>query len=200
MKVFLTGLLFLLAAVASAPGQAKYRLIGEELVKMEKADQEARMKCTALNGDEKIRCFAEIGPSIDVPNVKRLGEIYGQIGFPNTAKVGKAAFQAFLTILQHAPTDDLRVKSLKPIEAAFKKSELSAINYANFVDRLRIHLGKKQLYGSQFDFKDGKLVMSPAADLKNLAKRRVRIGLPPLSEYIKELRELYHMEVEIPKH
>jgi hypothetical protein len=55
------------------------------------------------------------------------------------------------------------------------------------------------LYGSGFDFKDGKLVMSPTKDLKNLEKRRAKIGLPPLAEYIKDLEEMYHLKAEVPK-
>jgi hypothetical protein len=60
---------------------------------------------------------------------------------------------------------------------------------------LRLHQGKKQLYGSGFEFKDGKLVMNPVEDPKNLEKRRAKIGLPPLAEYMKMMGELYHLEV-----
>jgi len=53
------------------------------------------------------------------------------------------------------------------------------MDYANFVDRLRLHQGKKQLYGSGFDFKEGKMVMSPTEDMKNLDKRlSIETGLP----------------------
>jgi hypothetical protein len=103
-----------------------------------------------------------------------------------------------MIVLQHAPTDELRVKSLKPIRAAFKNKELPPQDYANFVDRLRLHQGKKQLYGSGFEFKNGKMVSSPTEDVKSLEKRRVKIGLPPLAEYIKGLKELYHLEVITP--
>ena len=72
------------------------------------------------------------------------------------------------------------------------------MDYANFVDRLRLHQGKKQLYGAGFDFKNGKLVMCSTKDPKNLDKRRAKIGLPPLAEYVKVMKEMYHLEVEIP--
>ena len=72
------------------------------------------------------------------------------------------------------------------------------MDYANFVDRLRLHQKKKQLYGSGFEFKDGKMVLSPTEDMKNLEKRRAKIGLPPLAEYIRVMKETYHLDVEIP--
>lgn len=166
---------------------------------MEKVDQEARTKCTEGPVEDQPKCFVEILNTIDAPNTKRLEAIFAQIGFPNTAKVGKDGLEAFMLVLQHAPTDDLRVKCLKPITKAFKNKEIPPMAYANFVDRLRLHQGKKQLYGSGFDLKNGKMVMSPTEDMKNLAKRRARIGLPTLEEYMKAMSEIYHMEVEIPK-
>ena len=192
---FLIVLLFepLLAA------QTQYPNIRVELLAMEKVDQDARTKCTDLPADPQMKCFVEIAKTIDEPNTKRLTEIFDQIGFPNTAKVSKEGMRAFMLLLQHAPSDDLRVRSLEPITAAFKNKELPPMDYANFVDRLRLHQGKKQLYGSGFDFKDGKLVMNPVEDPKNLEKRRTEIGLPPLAEYMKMMGELYHLEVVVPR-
>ena len=173
--------------------------IREELLAMEKADQDSRLKCTNRPADEQLDCFAEISRNIDQPNAKRLAEIFHLIGFPDTAKVGKEGLSAFMVLLQHVPDDDLRKKSLKPITRAFKNKELPPMAFANFVDRLRVHQGKRQLYGSNFDFKDGKLVMSPTKNLKKLESRRAAIGLPPLEEYVRELGELYRMAVVIPK-
>jgi hypothetical protein len=189
---------FWFATVSDAVAQTRYPRIQEELLKMEKVDQDARMKCTNGSADEQVKCLAEISTTIDEPNTKRLEQIFSQIGFPNTAKVGKDGLQAFMILLQHARTDDLRVKCLKPITAAFKNKELPAMDYANFVDRLRLHQGKKQLYGSGFDFKDGKMVMSPTEDVTNVEKRRAKIGLPPLAEHVKVMQELYHLEVVVP--
>ena len=195
----LAALLLTLFLVSAAESQEVEKAIRDELLTMEKVDQDARIGCTSLTANEQAKCLAEISRTIDTPNTKRLREIFDEIGFPNMAKVGKDGFQAFMILLQHATSDDLRARSLKPIRAAFKNKELPALNYANFVDRLRLHQGKKQLYGSGFDFKDGKLVMSPTKDIKNLEKRRSKIGLPPLAEYIKDLEEMYHLKAEVPK-
>jgi len=200
MRAIFFAFLFLLGGTFfSVLAQPAYPEIRDELLKMERVDQDARLKYTNRSAEEQVKCLAKISTTIDAPNATRLEKIFNEIGFPNTAKVGKDGFQAFMIILQHATTDELRIKSLKPIGAAFKNKELPAMDYVNFIDRLRLHQGKKQLYGSGFDFKDGKLVMSPTKDLKNLEKRRTEIGLPPLAEYIKALEEMYHLKAEIPK-
>ena len=190
--------LFLLVSAIGAYAQQNSALRAE-LLRMEKVDQDARIKCTSAGSvDEQAKCMSEITKAIDEPNTKRLTEIFDEVGFPNTAKVGKDGMQAFMVLLQHASADDLRIRALKPITKAFKNKELPPMDYANFVDRLRLHQGKKQLYGSGFDFKDGKMVLSPTEDIKNLDKRRNKIGLPPLAEYMKAMKELYHLEIVAP--
>lgn len=190
---------FILIAIFGVAANAqKFPEIRKELLQMEKVDQDARIKCTTGSADEQIKCLAAILKSIDEPNTTRLTQIFEQIGFPDTAKVGKDGLQAFMTVLQHAPTDELRVKALDPITKAFKKKEMPPMGYANFVDRLRLHQGKKQLYGTGFELKEGKMVLSPTEDLGNLEKRRAKIGLPPMSEAVKMMKELYHLEVVYP--
>jgi hypothetical protein len=188
--------LMVLAVVVTAQ---QYTRLRDELLQMEKIDQEARNKCTNGTAEEQVKCIGEITKTIDEQNTKRLNDIFDQIGFPDTAKVGKDGMQAFMIVLQHAPTDELRVKALKPITKAFKNKELDPMGYANFVDRLRLHQGKKQLYGAGFEFKDGKMVLSPTEDMKNLDKRRAKIGLPPIAEAAKMMNETYHLEVVVPE-
>jgi hypothetical protein len=188
-------LLLLLAGSASAQ---QFPDLRAELLQMEKVDQDARFKCSNGRSDEQIKCLAEISKSIDEPNTKRITQIFDQIGFPNTTKVGKEGLEAYMTLLQHAPTDELRLRSLGPISKSFKNKEIPPMAYANFVDRLRLHQGKKQLYGSGFELKDDKLVMNPTEDVKNLEKRRAKIGLPPMAEYVKGLEEMYHLKALSP--
>ena len=195
MKLNLILVLLLATTLAGAQQFPKLR---DELLQMEKVDQDARNKCTNSIADEQIKCLAEISKTIDEPNTRRLNEIFDQIGFPDTAKVGKEGMRAFMIVLQHAPTDELRARALKPITKAFNNKELDPMGYANFVDRLRLHQGKKQLYGTGFEFKDGKMILSRTEDLQHLEKRRKKIGLPPMSEAVKMMKEIYHLEVVYP--
>ncbi len=192
-------LIFISMSFLDLSAQVSNEKLREELLKMKTVDQTEREKCNAKNADERMKCYFEISENVDKPNTKRLEEIYEQNGFPTVKTVGKDGVEAFMLLLQHAPDETLRQKLLKPIKKAFNRKEISANQYSNYVDRLLIRQGKPQIYGSNFDQKDGKLVMSKVKDLKNLDKIRKKIGLPTIKEYAEMLKKVYNLEVEIPE-
>lgn len=199
MKKILLTLIFISTFFLTIDAQIKNEKLRDEILKMRDVDQKAREDCGKGNADEQMKCYVEIAEKIDKPNTKRLEEIYAQNGFPTAKTVGKEGVDAFMLILQHAPDETLRQKLLKPIEKAFKRKEISANEYSNYVDRLLVRQGKPQIYGSNFEMKDGKLVMSEVKDLKNLDKIRLKIGLPTIKEYAEMLKKAYSLEVEIPE-
>ena len=73
------------------------------------------------------------------------------------------------------------------------------MSYANFIDRMLVDQGKPQIYGSNFVTENGRLVMSPVEDPGKLDERRKAAGLPPISEYMKMLKEVYKLEVVMPQ-
>jgi hypothetical protein len=186
-----------LAVIGFIPVTAGAQKLNEplraELLAMEKNDQTLRRECNE-KGEKMPECYGQIAKTTDGPNTERLSEIVDKYGMPTAGLVGKDGFEAFMIVLQHATSDKLREKCLKPIRKAFRRKELHPQNYANFVDRLLVHQGKPQLYGSNFDLKDGKLVMSPVKDPRDLDKRRQKIGLMPIGEYMKGLEEMYHID------
>lgn len=179
--------------------QVSNSALRDELIAMMNRDQEERRKCTEGDADLQVKCFVEIAKTIDTPNTKRLGEIFDKYGFPGVRLVGPDGQNAFMILLQHTTTDALRQRAVKPITRAFKRKEISPQDFANFIDRLRLHQGKGQLYGSGFDLKDGKMVLSKTDDIKNLEKRRRKIGLPPMSETVKMMKEVYKLEIVLPQ-
>ena len=198
----MTKLLFSLILISmfflTIDAQVSNEKLRDELLKMRDVDQKVREDCPKRSADEQIKCYAEISEKVDKPNTKRLNEIYEESGFPTFKAVGKEGVEAFMLILQHTPDEALRQKMLKPIEKAFKRKEISANEYTNYVDRLLVHQGKPQIYGSNFDLKDGKLVMSKVKDRKNLAKIRRKAGLPTIEKYAEMLKEVYKLEVKVP--
>jgi hypothetical protein len=158
---------------------------------MRDRDQAARNACPTGNSDEQIKCYVRISEEVDKPHTKRLNEIVQKYGVPDAKLVGAEGMEAYYLLLQHSNDLTLKQKSLKGIEKAFKAKLLSPADYANFTDRLLVNLGKPQIYGANFDIKNGKMVMSPTKDMKNLDRRRKAIGLPPIAEYMKMLEEVY---------
>jgi len=169
-----------------------------ELLAMRDRDQRARDDCNTGTTDERWKCYANMAETIDKPNTKRLNEIFKSIGFPDAKAVGKDGVEAFLLILQHSNDLELKQQSLPGVTKAFKAKLLSPSEYANFTDRLLFNLGKPQVYGSNFELQHSRIVMSKTKDLKNLDKRRKKIGLPPIAEYARKLKEIYQMDVAIP--
>jgi hypothetical protein len=170
-----------------------------ELLAMRDRDQAARNACPTGNADEQLKCYVKISQDVDAPHTKRLNEIVRTNGVPDETLVGPDGFEAYYLILQHSNDLKLKQKSLKSIEKAFKSKILSPMDYANFTDRLLVNLGKQQVYGANFDLKDGKMVMSPTRDIKNLDKRRKEIGLPPIAEYMRKLEEIYKIPAVMPE-
>jgi hypothetical protein len=70
-------------------------------------------------------------------------------------------------------------------------------HYALLVDRMRMADGKDQLYGSQFvRTDDGSTVAPwPIEDAEHVDDRRRRVGLTPLAEQSREMREQYQRRV-----
>jgi hypothetical protein len=170
----------------------------DELIAMRERDQAARFACMNGTADDQAKCFVKTLEEIDKPNTKRLNEVFAEHGFPTTALVGRDGVQAFVLILQHSGDLELKKKSQKGMKRAYEDKIISVMDYTNFVDRLLTDQGKLQIYGSGFETKDGKFVMRPVEDPKNLDKRRKKIGLMPIAEYAKMLGEMYKLEVVIP--
>lgn len=123
---------------------------------------------------------------IDQANSRRLAEIVHNSGWPKKSVMGEKATLAAFLVLQHS---DLPLqKELFPIirEAAMSgEADLSSI--ALLEDRILMREGKKQLFGTQIspNQKTGKPELYPVEDESHVDERRMKMGLQPLSEYLK---------------
>lgn len=189
--------LALSTAVTNAHGQWSQPELRAELLEMRRVDQDARLKCLG-SAEEQMNCFREIAEKIDAPHTKRLNEIFDKHGFPVAAMVGKDGVDAFMLLVQHAVSDEIRERIKEPMRLAFLRKEIPPDRYAAFIDRLLVNQGKPQIYGSNFEMRDGRMVMSPVEDPPELNNRRRAAGLPPIEEYAEMLRELYKIEVVLP--
>ncbi|MFI5201009.1 MAG: DUF6624 domain-containing protein, partial [Candidatus Kapaibacterium sp.] len=83
---------------------------------------------------------------------------------------------------------------------ALLKSERNSCTPAQLAmleDRILVFSGKKQIYGTQFDWdKNGVLNPFPIEHLGDVDSRRKQVGLPPLSETVVEHRDRANREGE----
>ena len=124
---------------------------------------------------------------VDERNRNRLKEIFKEYGFPTKKLVGKEAMQGIFLMIQHSDGDKEWQKSQLPnIERAVKDGDMNGESYAYLYDRIKIHGGEKQLYGTQFAYVDpiNKTVeLADTEDLDNLDNRRMEIGMMPIQMY-----------------
>ena len=104
-------------------------------------------------------------------------------GFPCRNKVSARVYEAGVVLSLHLPPEDLKFffKIIDDLSA----EEFLPKDKAYFIDRLRLHAGKRQLYGTQVARdEDGKIKVLPIEREEDVDKRRAMVGLPPLKEYL----------------
>src|SRR5262245_54595620 len=181
-------------AVADDPpakaAAVKLPALRQELKDMVKVDQDMRKRAfTGAGIDVKL---AEQLEAIDTKNTGRLKEIVAAHGWPGKSLVGEDGAHDAWLLVQHADRDRVFQKQcLELLKNAVAKDDASGKDLAYLTDRVLVGEGKKQLYGTQFVQKDGKMEPQPIEDADKVDERRAAVGMEPLTEYAKKLREVY---------
>jgi hypothetical protein len=171
-------------------------MLSEELVRLGLLDQVARIGYTAQTVTDTAYLRASL--VIDSVLTRRLRRIVAEHGWPTASAVGRHAAQAAFLIVQHSPSDGFQREALPLLESAAAAGEASGADVAMLTDRIRVHDGKPQRYGTQFRIVDEVLVAYPIEDIANLDARRAAVGLMPMSEYAQLLRGMYRGVVRWP--
>jgi hypothetical protein len=115
---------------------------------------------------------------VDSINLIKVSNFLNTYGWPKISEVGERGNTALFGALQHAPLKTQQ-KYYSFLEKAFKEGRLPALLYSEFVDRVLLREGKKQLYGNQYSYKPNSmnLYVQPLVDPENVDERRLQIGL-----------------------
>ena len=129
---------------------------------------------------------------IDARNLLRIKQIIHSHGYPGKSLVGEESSDVAFFVLQHSPADVM--ESYKDvIFQAGREGELDLKRVAMFHDRLLMHDGKQQLYGTQL--KEVRLYDSilgahrtvkglyPIYDFDGMDRRRDSMGLEPFEDF-----------------
>ncbi|MFN0173701.1 MAG: DUF6624 domain-containing protein [Saprospiraceae bacterium] len=110
--------------------------------------------------------------------------IIQQYGYPGKSLVGESRQDDIWLVIQHAPLEKQELY-FPLIDAAAQKGELRKSSWALLVDRIRMHKGQPQIYGSQVvrDEATGGWKFHEIEDEVNVDKRRAEVGLGRLEEY-----------------
>jgi hypothetical protein len=122
----------------------------------------------------------------DSANSAWLKDYVARWGWPTAQQVGREGVDAAFLIVQHAVHDTAFMRAmLPPIEEAYRRGDLKGSAVAMLTDRLEVKAGRPQIYGTQLSLKDGRWVLDPIADSASVDRRRRRLGLQPLAEYLR---------------
>jgi len=108
--------------------------------------------------------------------------ILDRFGLPTRSMVGAAGADAAMLIVQHSWPLQERVLALAK---GMPSGEISFQYMALLEDRVLVHQGKAQRFGTQFTFgSDGLARFDPVSDTADLDARRATAGMPPLAQYV----------------
>lgn len=160
-------------------------LRGELLARADE-DQRVRQALTAPPGGEFQ--FREIPDEIremmrvDQANTAWLTELTARLGWPGRTLVGEDGAHAAWLLAQHADPESQRA-FLDLLRAAVAAGEAEPRDLAYLDDRVRMHAGQPQLYGTQFIGGPQGMRAAPIEDPENLDQRRASVGLGPFADY-----------------
>src|SRR6185369_15704088 len=126
-------------------------------------------------------------------NAVRLATIMSELGWPRRSLVGRTGADAAWLVLQHAIGDPPVMRHGLELLRTLSPGEVDPIQVAMLEDRVRTFSGLPQIYGTQFDWDEqGEMQPRPIQDAARVDERRAAIGLPPLAEKLREIRDALH--------
>ena len=162
--------------------------LAAELIAMRDHDQRVRAELIAEG-----TLFGGYNPRMEAvhrAHAARLRELIAEHGWPGRSLVGDEAAGAAFTIVQHSIGEPVFMRAaLTLMREAAAHGDLDPIAVAMLEDRIRDYEGRRQLYGTQFDWDDeGLMSPKPIEDEPTVDARRRAIGLPPLADAIADMR------------
>jgi hypothetical protein len=174
---------------------ASLKSLATELIAMAAEDQ--RVRAELLAAGVLFDGYQPRMAEVHHRNAVRLAAIMRELGWPSRSVVGRAAADAAWLVLQHAIGDPPVMRRGLELLRALPSGEVDPIQVAMLEDRVRTFSGLPQVYGTQFDWDErGEMRPRPIADEAHVDARRAAIGLPPLAEKLREIREAFARDGE----
>ena len=149
------------------------------LLTLRDRDQAPRAEFGARFGDT---LYARQLMTLDSTLAAELEGIIDRFGLPTRSMVGAAGSDAAMLIVQHSWSLQERVLKLAQ---AMPPGQVSPEKLGMLEDRVLVHQGKLQRFGTQFTTgPDGVFRFAPASVTAHLDARRSAAGMPPLRQYV----------------
>jgi hypothetical protein len=129
----------------------------------------------------------------DLSNMEIIRSIIKKIGFPDRSKVGNDGADAVFILLMHTLNDRVNQKQnsdlIFPVmETAVMEGNFPPFYYAILIDRQRAIGKEEQLFGTYWENKGNKRIITPIENVEFVDDRRLKIGLPSLAYISNKLK------------
>ncbi|MBC8120347.1 MAG: hypothetical protein H7Y22_00750, partial [Gemmatimonadaceae bacterium] len=133
-------------------------------------------------------------------NAEALRAIIAEHGWPGRALVGDEGVKAAWLVVQHAIGEPAFMRaSLQMLREASARADAPRWMSAYLEDRIAYHEGRPQRFGTHFDWDvAGDLSPLPIEDPEDVDARRRAVGLEPLAERTRRMRQQALLEGEKP--
>jgi hypothetical protein len=162
------------------------------LLDLARADQEVR-DVPGITDSMQDSAFVGRMMARDSADSAALRAIIDRYGWPARSLVGADGASAAWLVAQHIY--GLQPEVLRRMQA-LPEGEVSPTDMAMLEDRVNVHQGKPQRFGTQLN-RDNEF--DPIADAAHLDARRAAVGLPPLSVYLCMMRSFTGHAVKDPR-
>ena len=149
-----------------------------ELLARAERDQTARKSLPPALRDER---WEQVIAPVDRANTARMREIVATCGWPGYALAGPDGAHAAWLLAQHAPAE-FQEECLPLLENAVCRDDAAPRDLAYLTDRVLMHRGEPQVYGTQYLIRAGQMTLWTVREPEGLDQRRAALGLPPEAE------------------
>jgi hypothetical protein len=152
-----------------------------ELIAMSEEDMRVRAELAAAN--QLGGAYVPRMEAVHVKNASRLRELIERHGWPTEEIAGKDGAEAAWLVAQHAIGEpEFQRQALRLIQECVAKRQVAAWHAAYLEDRIALHEGRPQRFGSQWidDPRDGRTRPWTLADPQGVNELRASVGLPAL--------------------
>ena len=202
MKLFIPAAVvvcFLSAAVVTAAAQTPQRDVDSLLRAVRERDQKLRQDMMDYYSrgdvDSVLWCSAQI-EAADAENQRLVFGILDAGGWPEG--LSEEANSAIFLVVDHAEVEAQR-RYYRCVARAARRGVIGRSSQLTLRDRILMYEGKRQVYGTQtVSFARGDSTVCyvwPVVRARSLDRRRSRVNLPPMDEYVGMVGEGFGFEV-----
>lgn len=167
--------------------------VERELYRRGLLDQASRVGLAQVTGAlapmDRSAANAAIQPrllAIDRDNLAYVKAVLPNDDWFRRSRDGEIAATRAWLIVHHSDDWSFKREVLRRMAPLLTSGEIQPSNYALLYDRIAMHDGKPQRFGSQFDCRDGRTRLYTVESRDGLDERRASVGLEPIAVYLRE--------------